>query len=149
MFLGEYLHAIDEKNRLTIPAKFREELAKGCVVTRGFEKNIIIYTSDSFGKLTRRSQTLNPTDPETRALQRYIFSGASDTAPDKSGRILIPPFLRTYAALEDEVFVVGVGEHLEVWSKNGWSEQLNSMNDPAVNSRRFTALNLANTPAGD
>lgn len=149
MFLGEYLHAIDEKSRLTIPAKYRDELAKGCVVTRGFEKNIIIYTSDSFGKLTKRSQTLNPTDPETRALQRLIFSGASEAAPDKSGRILIPPFLRTYADLEDEVYVVGVGEHIEVWSKNGWNEQLNSMNDPAVNSRRFTALNLANAPTGD
>ena len=149
MFLGEYLHAIDEKSRLTIPAKFRDELAKGSVVTRGFEKNIIIYTSDSFGKLIKRSQTLNPTDPETRALHRLIFSGASEAAPDKSGRILIPPFLRTYADLEDEVYVVGVGEHIEVWSKNGWSEQLNSMNDPAVNSRRFTALNLANPLAGD
>ncbi len=148
MFLGEYLHAIDEKSRLTIPAKFRDELAKGCFVTRGFEKNIIIYTSDSFGKLIQSSQTLNPTDPETRALHRHIFSGATEAAPDKSGRILIPPALRTYADLESEVYVVGVGEHLEVWSKNGWSEQLNSMNDPAVNSRRFTALNLANAPTG-
>ena len=149
MFLGEYLHAIDEKSRLTIPAKFRVELAQGCVVTRGFEKNIIIYTSDSFGKLIKRSQTLNPTDPETRALHRLIFSGASEAAPDKSGRILIPPFLRAYADLEDEVYVVGVGEHIEVWSKNGWNEQLKAMNDPAVNSRRFTALNLANAPTGD
>jgi len=143
MFLGEYLHAFDDKSRLTIPAKFRDELAKGCVVTRGFEKHLIIYTSEAFGDLIKRAQTMSPTDPESRALQRLIFSGASEAVPDKSGRILIPPFLRAYADLEGEVYVIGVGQYIELWSKAGWDGQLQAMNDPEANSRRFAALNLA------
>ncbi|MBI3242669.1 MAG: division/cell wall cluster transcriptional repressor MraZ [Chloroflexi bacterium] len=137
------MHAFDDKSRLTIPAKFRDELAKGCVVTRGFEKHIIIYTSEAFGDLIKKAQTMSPTDPETRALQRLIFSGASESVPDKSGRILIPPFLRAYADLEGEVYVIGVGQYIELWSKAGWDEQLQAMNDPEANSRRFAALNLA------
>ncbi len=143
MFLGEYLHAFDDKSRLTIPAKFRDELARGCVVTRGFEKHLIIYTSEAFGDLIKKAQTMSPTDPDGRALQRLIFSGASEAAPDKTGRVLIPPFLRAYADLEGEVYIIGVGQNIEVWSKIGWEEQLKSMNDPEANSRRFAALNLA------
>ncbi|MBI5830055.1 MAG: division/cell wall cluster transcriptional repressor MraZ [Chloroflexi bacterium] len=143
MFLGEYLHSFDDKSRLTIPAKFRDELAAGCVVTRGFEKHLIIYTSDAFSKLTRQAQTLSPTDPETRILHRLIFSGASEAQPDKSGRVLVPPFLRVYADLDTEASVIGVGERIEVWGKAGWEDQLKVLNDPETNSRRFAALNLA------
>ena len=143
MFLGEYQHSIDEKSRLTIPAKFRDELAKGCVVTRGFEKNLNVYTSEDFANLIKKSQTMSPTDPEARALQRLIFSGASEAQPDRNGRILIPPFLRTYAEMDTEVYVVGVGQYIEIWSRAGWEVQLEKMNDPEANSRRFAALNLA------
>jgi MraZ protein len=142
MFLGEYLHTFDEKSRLTIPAKFREKLAKGCMITRGFEKHLIVYTSELFGELIKKVQTMSPTDPEARALQRLLFSGASEAVPDKSGRILIPPFLRAYAGLDGEVYVIGVGQNIELWSKVGWEAQLQSMNDPEANSRRFAALNL-------
>jgi len=147
MFLGEYQHTIDEKSRLTIPARFRDALAKGCVVTRGFEKNLNLYTSEDFANLIKKSQTMSPTDPEARALQRLIFSGASEAMPDRNGRILVPPFLRAYADIDAEVYVTGVGQYIEIWSRAGWEEQLKSMNDPVANSRRFAALNLA--PAGD
>ena len=143
MFLGEYQHSIDEKSRLTTPAKFRDELAKGCVVTRGFEKNLNVHTSEDFGDLIKKAQTMSPTDPEARALQRLIFSGANPAIPDRNGRVLIPPFLRTYADLDTEVYVIGVGQYIEIWSKAGWEEQLLKMNDPEANSRRFAALNLA------
>ena len=143
MFLGEYQHSIDEKSRLTIPAKFRDELAKGCVVTRGFEKNLNVYTSEDFANLIRMAQTMSPTDPEARALQRLMFSGASEAQPDRNGRVLIPPFLRTYAEMDTEVYVVGVGQYIEIWSKAGWEAQLTKMNDPEANSKRFAALNLA------
>jgi len=148
MFLGEYQHSFDEKSRLTIPAKFRDELAKGCVVTRGFEKNLNIYTSEDFGNLIKKAQTMSPTDPETRALQRLIFSGASEAVPDRNGRILIPPFLRAYADLDSEAYVIGVGQYIEIWSTVGWDEQLKNMNDPIANSRRFAALNLATNGNG-
>jgi len=143
MFMGEFTHAIDDKGRLTVPAKFREELAAGAVVTRGFEKYLLIYTSEAFQRLTVRAKTLSPTDPDNRALLRLAFSGASDTALDKQGRLHIPPFLRTYANLNGECVVVGVGDYVEVWSKDGWDDQLQIVNDPAINARRFAALNLA------
>lgn len=142
MFLGEYQHSIDEKSRLTIPAKFRAELEKGCVVTRGFDRNLNVYTSEHFSTLVKRSQTLSLTAPETRDLQRLIFSGASDSEPDRSGRILIPPFLRTYAELETEVYVVGMGQYIEIWSKAGWEAQLQKMNEQDANSKRFAELTL-------
>lgn len=143
MFLGEYQHSIDEKSRLTIPAKFRDELEKGCIVTRGFDKNLNLYTSEHFSTLVKRSQSLSLTAPETRDLQRLIFSGASDSEPDRSGRILIPPFLRTYAELDAEVYVVGMGQYIEIWSKAGWEAQLQKMNQPEANSQRFAAMSLA------
>jgi MraZ protein len=143
MFMGEFTHAIDDKGRLTIPAKFREELAAGAVVTRGFDKNLLIYTLEAFKRLTVRAKTLSPTDPDNRALLRLAFSGASDAALDKQGRLHVPPFLRTYSNLNGECVIVGVGDYVEVWSREGWDEQLKVVNDPAINAKRFAALNLA------
>lgn len=143
MFMGEFTHAIDEKGRLTIPAKFRQELAQGAVVTRGFEKHLLMYTKEAFARMTARTRSLSPTDPNHRALLRMQFSGASEAEPDKQGRILVPPFLREYAELDGECVIVGVGDFIEVWSRAGWDAQLQDINDPAQNAQRFAALNLA------
>jgi MraZ protein len=144
MFMGEFTHTIDDKGRLTIPARFREALAGGAVVTRGFEQNLLIYPSEVFQRLSARTRALSPTDPEIRALFRLTFSGASDDVLDKQGRINIPSYLRDYASLSNgECVVVGVGDYIEVWSQAGWREQLKTINDPQLNARRFTALNLA------
>lgn len=142
MFLGEFTHAIDDKGRLTIPAKFRERLAEGAVITRGFEKHLLIYTREAFARLTARVRTLTPTDPDHRALLRQQFSGASEVAPDKQGRILVPQFLRDYAGLDGECVLVGVGEFIEVWNRAGWQSQLETINDPVLNAQRFAALKL-------
>jgi MraZ protein len=149
MFLGEFTHAIDDKGRLTIPAKFREELASGAVITRGFEKYLLIYTSEAFTRLTVRAKSLSPTDPENRALLRLAFSGASEAALDKQGRAHIPPFLRTYADLNGECVVVGVGDYIEVWNKTEWEEQLKVVNDPSMNAKRFAALDFSTALAGE
>jgi len=90
-----------------------------------------------------RAKSLSPTDPDNRALLRVAFSGASDATLDKQGRLHIPPFLRTYGNLNGECVIVGVGDYVEVWSKEGWDEQLKVVNDPAINAKRFAALNLA------
>ena len=90
-----------------------------------------------------RAKTLSPTDPDNRALLRLAFSGASDAALDKQGRLHVPPFLRTYSNLNGECVIVGVGDYVEVWSREGWDEQLKVVNDPAINAKRFAALNLA------
>ncbi len=143
MFMGEYTHAIDDKGRLTIPARFREALAQGAVVTRGFEKYLLVYTAEAFANLTARARTLTPTDPNHRLLLRLAFSGAGEAEPDKQGRILVPPFLRDYAELTGECVIVGVGEYIEVWSRAGWDAQLQVINDPALNAQRFAGMNLA------
>ncbi len=145
MFLGEYTHAIDDKGRLTIPAKLREELEAGAVVTRGYEKYLLVYTASDFQRLMARTATLSPTHPENRALLRQAFSGASDVAPDKLGRILIPPFLREYAGIElgSDCVIVGVGLYLEIWNQADWQEQLKIVNDPELNAKRFASLNFA------
>ncbi len=149
MFMGEYAHAIDDKGRLTIPARFRDSLGQGAVVTRGFDKNLILYTVEAFRNLSTRTRALSPTDPTHRALLRMAFSSASEAEPDKQGRILIPPFLREYAELVDECVVVGVGDYIEVWSRAAWAAQLETINDPALNAQRFAGMNLAiDSPVG-
>jgi MraZ protein len=146
MFMGEFTHAIDDKGRLTIPARFREELAYGAVITRGYDKYLVLYSADAFKRLTARAETLSPTNPEHRALLRLTFSGASEAVPDRQGRILVPPYLRDYAAIDTECVIVGVGHAIEVWSKDGWAQQLQALNDPNINAQRFADLNLAPGP---
>src|SRR3989338_7707135 len=143
MFLGEYTHTLDDKGRLTIPAKFRDDLDEGAIVTRGFEKYLLIYTAAAFERLNARAETLSPTDPENRALLRFTFANASDAEPDKQGRILVPPFLREYAGITSECVVVWGGHYIEVWSNAGWAEQQKLLNDSELNAKRFAALNLA------
>ncbi len=143
MFMGEFVHAIDDKGRLTIPAKFREELAYGAVITRGYDKSLVLYTADAFKRITERAEALSPTDPENRALLRLTYSGANEAVPDRQGRILVPPFLREYAGIDGDCVIVGVGHAIEVWGQEGWAQQLQMLNDPAINARRFAGLNLA------
>jgi MraZ protein len=146
MFMGEFTHAIDDKGRLTIPAKFREELAYGAVITRGYDKYLILYSADAFKRVTTRAESLSPTNPEHRALLRLTFSGASEAVPDRQGRILVAPYLREYAGIDSECVIVGVGQHIEIWSREGWAAQLDGLNDPQINAARFSTLNLAPGP---
>jgi MraZ protein len=146
MFMGEYTHAIDDKGRLTIPSKFREELESGAVITRGYDKSLMLYSAVYFQRLTARAETLSPTNSQHRALLRLTFSGASEAQPDKQGRILVPTFLREYAGIVSECAIVGVGHAIEIWSKEGWAAQLEALNDANQNADRFAALDLAPGP---
>ncbi|MGA2820265.1 MAG: division/cell wall cluster transcriptional repressor MraZ [Anaerolineales bacterium] len=143
MFLGEFEHALDDKGRLTIPAKLRAGFAAGAVVTRGFEPCLVVYPVETFRLLEQKAHGLTPTDPSHRAIFRLLFGGAADVVLDSVGRVLIPPYLRTYAALATQVVVVGAGQYIEVWDAGKWSEQLATLNDAESNSRRFVSLDLA------
>jgi MraZ protein len=143
MFLGQFTHNIDEKGRLTIPVRFRAALASGAYVTQGFERNIMVYTTESFLRLADRAKTLSTTNPEARAVRRVIFGGAADVQLDSSGRILIPPFLRLYAQLDGETSIVGAGEYFEIWNATAWQEVLVAVTDPDANAARFTAFDLS------
>ena len=120
MFLGEYTHNVDEKGRLTIPAKFRNALAQGLVVTRGFDRNLVIYPKLEFEDLASRVMAKPMTDKGVRAFRRRVFSGAVDLEADRQGRILLPPYLREFAEIDGEVVVVGNYNYVEVWSTQAW-----------------------------
>ena len=123
LFLGEFEHSIDDKSRLAVPARFRPALEDGLVITRGLDRCLVIWDSESWRAQAERVRTLNPWQGDARRMQRHFFSGAVPAQPDKLGRIVIPQFLRTYAQLETEVVVVGLADRIEVWSKNEWERE--------------------------
>jgi MraZ protein len=143
MFLGEFSHVIDEKGRVTIPAKLRAGFANGLVITRGFEPCLVIYPVETFGILEQKAHALSLTDPSNRSIFRLLFGGASDASLDSLGRIVVPEYLRAYAGIQEKVAVVGAGQYLEVWDMEKWSAQLAQLNDSDANARRFSSLDLS------
>jgi MraZ protein len=132
MLLGEYAHTIDDKNRLTLPAKFRDSFAGGGVVTRGLDGCLYLYARAEWDSLVaRRLAELDPLLEEGRLMQRYFFSAAAEAGPDKQGRIMIPPALLEHARLEREVVVAGVYDHLEIWDRAAWREHLKQVEGSA------------------
>lgn len=120
MFLGEFRHTIDEKGRLTIPAKYRGLLANGMVVTRGFDRNLMAFSLEGWEELAERIKSLPISDPSAREFRRRVFSGAIDLVPDRQGRILLPPYLREFAAIDADVVIAGMYNHLEIWNSQSW-----------------------------
>src|SRR5579864_650147 len=123
LFLGEFEHSIDDKSRLAVPARFRAALQDGVVITRGLDRCLVLWDSESWRAQAERVRTLNPWQSDARRLQRHFFSGAVPAQPDKLGRIVIPQFLRDYAQLETDVVVVGLFDRVEVWSSDEWSRE--------------------------
>jgi len=120
MFLGEFRHTIDEKGRLTIPAKFRGLVAAGMVITRGFDRNLMAFSLEGWQELADRIQSLPFGDPNARDIRRRVFSGAVDLMPDRQGRVLLPEFLRAFANIDGEVVIAGMFNHLEIWNSAVW-----------------------------
>jgi MraZ protein len=128
MFSGEYEHALDEKGRLIIPAKFRPGLAEGLFVTRGMDGCLFVFPPNAWGILSEQVANLPLSQPGARLFCRMIFSG-TECKLDKQGRILLPLPLREHANIENEVVVIGVNSRLEIWSKERWQEQTTRMED--------------------
>ena len=125
MLLGTHEHTIDDKNRLTLPARFRESFAGGIVVKRGIERCLDAYRREDWVRLVEsRLAPLDPLSKETRQLQRYLYSGASEAEPDKQGRVMIPAQLLEHAKLGREVVVAGVHDRLEIWDRAAWRKEL-------------------------
>ena len=128
MFLGRYHHTIDQKGRLTVPARYRELLAaEGAYLTQGFDHNLIVYPQPIFDIISRRVNQLSMTDPSARLLKRLMFSNAELVALDKTGRILIPQFLRESLSFNSEAVIVGMGDYFEIWSPDLWRGQATLM----------------------
>ena len=121
MLLGTHEHAIDDKNRLTLPARFRESFADGIVVKRGIERCLDAYRREDWVRhVESRLAPLDPFSKGTRQIQRFLFSGATETDLDKQGRVMIPAALLEHAKLGRDVVVAGVNDHLEIWDRAAW-----------------------------
>ena len=132
MLLGEYDHALDDKNRLAIPAKFRPAFEDGIVVTRGLDGCLYAYTRSDWDRLVEtRLSTLDPLSREGRLMQRYFFASATAAELDKQGRVPVPAGLATTAGLGREVVVAGVYDHLEIWNRAAWREHLREVEGSA------------------
>ena len=143
MFLGQYRHTIDDKGRLTVPARFRDLLVNGAYITQGFEQNLMVLTSLGFEAITRRVNLNSITDPTARDLRRLLFSTAAQVEPDSNGRILIPQFLRERNQLDGEAVLVGVGDYFEIWTPEHWDNRLEVLMDTEANAQRFIGLDLS------
>lgn len=124
MFLGTHTPRLDEKGRIFLPAKYRDRMAEGLVVTRGQERCLFLYPMDEFVKVAETMQAAPTTSRAARDYMRVFLSGASDEVPDRQGRFTIPSNLRQYAGLDREVTVIGAGSRLEVWDSEVWNTYL-------------------------
>lgn len=121
-FKGEYSHSIDAKGRLIVPAKFRELLGDQFVVTKGFDGCLFVFAQEGWDQFEEKLQALPMDKPEARMLGRFFISGAIDAEVDKQGRILLPSNLLQHAKIEKEAIIAGVGNRVEIWSKEEWEK---------------------------
>lgn len=120
MFLGTYTPRLDDKGRLILPAKFREQFEAGVVVTRGQERCLYVFPLAEFERLADQLRQAPVTSKQARDYLRVFLSGASDESVDKQGRVTIPPTLRAYAGLDRDVAVIGAGQRVEIWDARAW-----------------------------
>src|SRR5690606_25027250 len=124
MFLGSHHPRLDDKGRLFLPAKYREELAEGLVITKGQERCLYVFPMEEFRRITEALRTAPVTAKAVRDYSRVFFAGASDEVPDKQGRITIPQHLREYAGLRRDCAVIGANTRLEIWDAEAWEAYL-------------------------
>ena len=129
MFLGTFTPRLDDKGRLFLPAKFRDELAGGLVITPGQEDCLRVFPLAEFARVTERAREASTALRETRDYHRMAFGDAHDEVPDRQGRVTIPPSLREYAHLSRDCAVVGLNSYLEIWDEPSWREYQTSQRE--------------------
>lgn len=120
MLIGEYRHTIDPKKRLSLPAKFRQEIGKKVVITRGLENCLFVYTIKAWKEKVEKLLQLPMGQADSRGFSRFMLAGAVETEVDSLGRVLVPDFLRDFGNLKGTVAVIGVGERIELWDEGAW-----------------------------
>jgi MraZ protein len=145
MFLGEYRHSIDNKDRLTVPVRYRELMDEGAYILRGFDRNLMVLTTKAFEAISHRIDQMSLTDPLARSLRRLIIGSASRVEIDKAGRILIPDFLcqKVGITCDHEAVLVGQGNYFEIWSSDEWALQQKTLDEAEANTERFKVLDLS------
>ena len=121
MFIGEHQHSIDEKGRLQVPVKWRSKLAEGAVITKGFDGSLKLYPSAVWARIAEKLAGLPQSQKAARAFVRQTLAGAVDVELDKSGRIVVPSYLRQFAGLNKQTVLAGLHDHVEVWDASTWS----------------------------
>ncbi|MDO5723485.1 MAG: division/cell wall cluster transcriptional repressor MraZ [Flaviflexus sp.] len=121
MFLGTYEPKLDDKGRLILPAKYRDQLADGLVITRGQERCLFVFPMEEFIRMQEQARQAPLSNRESRNYLRVFLSGAADQEPDRQGRISVPANLRDYAGLERELTVIGAGNRVEIWDRAAWA----------------------------
>jgi len=121
MFIGEYLHSVDNKNRLALPAKFRAELKGGLVVTRGLDNCLFVFTKKNWKTLVDKISNQPIGNADARGFSRIMLAGAMEVKLDSLGRILLPDYLKKYASLKKSVVVTGLFSRLEIWDESKWN----------------------------
>ncbi len=131
MFIGEYKHNLDDKGRLAIPTKFRADLSKGAVVTRGLDTSLFLFPKEEWDKLAEKLASLPLGQSNSRAFARLMLAGAMDVEVDKQGRVMLPEYLRTYAGLHKSVVIAGLYNRLELWDESSWNAYKLKMEEDA------------------
>ena len=143
MLLGEYGHAIDDKGRITVPAKLRSEFDSGVVITKGIDRCLWLFPTDGRADLAQKASALPLTNPTAREFQRQLFGGALDSVPDKQGRIILHPRLREYANIDNQAVIIGMSKYCEIWNPESWRErEARSDQDPEWRAEQFASLDL-------
>jgi len=122
MLIGEYLHTLDSKKRLSLPAKFRKEVGKKVVITRGLDSCLFMYPLSAWKEIASKLQKLPIGGADTRGISRFFLSGAVEADVDGAGRILMPDFLKDFADLKSRVVLAGVSDRIEIWNEKNWEE---------------------------
>lgn len=122
MLIGEYTHSIDDKNRISLPAKFRTEMGKKIVVAPGLDQCLFVFTLKEWQKIEEKLNQSSLLQANNRSFNRFMFAGAVEVEVDSIGRILIPDFLRDRAGIKSKVVVIGVSSRLEIWNEKTWNE---------------------------
>jgi MraZ protein len=122
MLIGEYLHTLDSKKRISLPAKFRKEVGRKVVVTRGLDSCLFMYPQKAWENIAKKVSNLPVGQADTRGMSRFLLAGAVETEVDAAGRILIPDFLKEFADLKTRVVLAGVSDRIEIWNEKTWEE---------------------------
>ena len=122
MFIGEYTHNLDNKARIAIPAKFRDKLSGGVIITRGLDQCLFVYSKNEWEILAQKLTKLPLSQANSRAFVRLMLAGAMDSILDSQGRILVPDYLRSYARLKKQVIIAGLYNRIEIWDVDIWKE---------------------------
>ena len=128
MFIGEYLHTLDSKGRVSFPSKFREKLEEVFYVTKGLDSSLFVFPATEWEVFENKLKALPLTNNNARAFVRMFFSGAQEASFDKQGRIVIPQTLRDHAKLDKELMIIGVGTRIEIWDKAVWESYTSEEN---------------------